>query len=76
MDSNFICVIDGDYKIYKTAKDANFESTGGFGSNKILELIEFYRQNLAQIGSEETFTLVQSANGGIELFVSFYSNLA
>lgn len=69
MISNYLCIIDGNYKIYKTRADvANGEASGeDDGGQKMLDLVEFYRQSLTQAGSEETFNEVNSKDGS-ELF--------
>lgn len=65
MNSNYLCIIDGEYKIYKTREDIG--TVGGSNGDKMVELVEFYRQNLAQIGCDEAFNLVHSRDGR-ELF--------
>lgn len=68
MDSNYLCIIDGDYKVYKTAtRDADGSSSNS--SNKIVHLVETYQENLNRINSDESFTLVQSKDGN-ELFAN------
>lgn len=76
MNTNYLCIIDGDYKIYKTREEvpppaaaakAAVSDSGKNNDEKILELVEFYRQNLSQIGSDENFELVHSKDGA-ELF--------
>lgn len=73
MNTNYLCIIDGDYKIYKTREEIQAVGNGSSGesssnnSSKVIELIEFYRKSLSQIQSDETFELVQSKDGA-ELF--------
>ena len=69
MDSNYLCIIDGDYKVYKTAtRDVSVDGSSS-NSNKIIHLVETYQENLNRINSDESFTLVQSKDGN-ELFAN------
>lgn len=70
MDSNYLCIIDGDYKVYKTAtRDVSVDGSSSSNSNKIVHLVETYQENLNRINSDESFTLVQSKDGN-ELFAN------
>lgn len=60
---NHLCVIDGDYKIYKNKDMPAPLAMPSPNSNKLDDLVEYYRQNLKNIGCDETFALIHSKDG-------------